>query len=145
MKNYGLLRIEKVVNGLSVACPVGECWYRAEVLSVSGPDAFVHFVDNGKRDYVKTSQLRYLKKSFTSQHRHCAKGSLFKVKPKRNEALWDLEAIMRFMDKVKDKTVYASITSGSNDIYLLSLYSDLSWKPNIASYMLLEEYAEIAA
>lgn len=145
MKNNGLLRIEKVVSGLSVACPVGPYWHRAEVLNVSGPDAFVHFVDSGKRDYVKTSQLRYLKNSFTSQPRHCAKGSLFKVKPKRNEQLWDLEAIMRFMEKVKDKTVYASISSGSGDVYLLSLCSDTSPKSNIAIYMLREGYAEIAA
>lgn len=145
MKNNHLLRIGKVVRGLSVACPVGEFWYRAEVLNVSGPDAFVHFVDNGKRDYVSTSQLRYLKNSFTSQHRHCVKGSLFKVKPKGNEPLWDLEAIMRFMEKVKDKTVYASITSGSDDVYLLSLCSDISWKSNIANYMLQQGYAEIAA
>lgn len=139
-----MLKIPKVVKGMSVACPAYNLWHRAEVLKIIDFDALVYFVDTGSTSYVNVTKLRYLENSFGSMSRKCCKGSLFGVKPK-NDALWQAGAIMDFMERVNKSQVYATVRAISEQVYELVLTSDLKDYTLISGFLVLNKYAECVA
>lgn len=139
-----MLKIPKVVKGMSVACPVDNLWYRAEVVKITDSDALVYFVDTGCTSYVNVTKLRYLENSFGALSRKCCKGSLFGVLPK-NDALWQAGAIMDFMKRVDKSQVYATVRAVKDHIYELVLTSDLKDYTLISGFLVMSKYAECVA
>lgn len=143
-------------QGLAVAAHDGGNWHRVEIISVDDCEAYVLFVDRGCKKRVNLHTLRYLEKSFTTQSRKSAKGSLFGVKPKDGDKLWSIDAtmvrsnliILKFllnffyfqtlMAKTKDQELLATIKGCKNDIYELSVIIDIKQRARLSDFMLSE-------
>lgn len=124
---------------MAVAVFDDDKWQRAEVIFVSGSDAFIHFIDAGYRKYVKANKLRYLEKMIAAQARLCYKGSLFGVKPSNGESLWSVDA-MKFILKAKEKKMFATVKEQKDGIYQLSLIDDK--KSRVSDLMVKKGLAE---
>jgi hypothetical protein len=117
-------------------------WYRVEVLCITGREAFVLFADWGCRKYVKICNLRFLEKTFAIPSRKSCKGTLSGVKPKNGEKLWDVQTIMRFMEKTKGKKVSALVKGFNDDgFYVVSLI-EKETKVKISDYLISEDLAD---
>lgn len=134
--------MKKAFKGLTVAALKGRNWLRGEVLVMSDDDAFVHFVDFGSRDYVKITNIRFLKKSFASSARHSCKGSLNRVYPNPSYGtLWNVAAIMEFVGKTENIELFASVTGRKEGVYELDIYEDKNKRSNLSDFMIRSGYA----
>lgn len=120
---------------MTVAAFEGGKWHRAEVLYLSGHDAFVMLVDSGGRAYIKMKHLRYLEKSFALPSRKAGKGSLFGVMPKNGEALWGAAAMMQFQMITKGKTLTATIKAKHEGTYELLLVDQTTKRAKVADIL----------
>jgi Tudor domain len=126
MKNSSQLQIRKIQKNMSVAVHCREKWHRGEVLAWTDDDVFVLFVDFGLREHIKMKNLRILKDDFISQPRMACKGSLHDVKPPNNEVLWDVKTIIKFIGRVKDQKIYATVQDLVDGYYKLTLIDDIT-------------------
>lgn len=86
--------------GLAVAVYDEGNWHRVEIISADECEAYVLFVDRGCKKRLNVQTLRYLEKSFTTQSRKSARGSLFGIKPKAGDKMWSVAAIMVRIQKL---------------------------------------------
>lgn len=129
---------------MTVAAYQNDQWQRAEILYLCGKDAFIMFVDSGSRAYVKIKQLHYLEKSFALPTRKCCKGSLFGVKPKNDEDLWNSQAMMQFQSKTKGKKLSAIVKAEHDEVYKLLLLTDnLSRRTKLSDFMIEQGFADV--
>ena len=97
-------------------------WKRAGILSVSGNDVYVNFVDFGESKYVKKSDLRYLEKSFATTSRKSCRGKLTGIKPKQVNSLFNPEAKEKFSKLTKGVPLFATVKGFKDETYEISIF-----------------------
>lgn len=133
------------VVGMPVAVPLGDKWYRAEILYVNPSDVLILFVDTGIRKYVNTAELRYLKKEFASVTRKACKGRLFGVQPEGDSGQWSTEAMAVFSQKTKNAKLRATVKAFKDGVYELSLLNESDGKTRVAEHLVSIGLAEKVA
>lgn len=99
-------------------------WYRVQVVYVSNDDVLAYFVDHGNKTTLKTSQLRYLEKSFAKISRKCIKANLFGVKPTNGELVWQPKTMDIIKAKTKNFKIFAKVKAYKESMYSLVLINE---------------------
>lgn len=135
------LRVTNVKPGMSVAVEIEGKWYRGEVqMLLAESKVCVKLIDFSENAFVKSENLRYLKKSFCSASRCCTQASLAFVKPTNHPDIYDKEAIELFNKLTKNVDLFASVHGKQNDRFAVTLYLDKIGRLSIANKLILNNF-----
>ncbi len=88
------------------------CWYRAEVLSVSGTSCEVRFVDYGNKDTVQLDNLATCPNEFLIAPCFAIQCGLAGVEsPNSNKAIWPEESILHLKQQTANKLLKAKLAN----------------------------------
>jgi hypothetical protein len=135
-----LIDPETLKVDLIVAAKLGDSWIRAKILALPdlNDEILVFLVDFGTTELVDISNLRYILKEFTEECGKALRGSLFGLKPKRDEYVWNAVTKQVFFNLVGNKKLFASIRFFDQDteVSSLELFEKPSSWPGITNQMI---------
>ena len=104
-------KVNSVSNGQACCCKFSEdgSWYRAQVISVSGPDITVRFVDYGNMETTTIDKIRSFRSEIATQPPFAYSCQLAGIIPVANE--WSAEVLKQFEELVVDNILLCQFVS----------------------------------